>query len=58
MKLFLMDLLKAYKYGIKTLYYHNTRDGASDEQNTNKPSELATAGDPGDDDCEDGVCKL
>ena len=58
MKLFLMDLLKAYKYGIKTLYYHNTRDGATDEQNTNKPSELATAGDPGDDDCEDGVCKL
>ena len=58
MKLFLMDLLKAYKYGIKTLYYHNTRDGASDEQNTNKPSEFATAGDPGDDDCEDGVCKL
>ena len=26
MKLFLMDLLKAYKYGIKTLYYHTTRD--------------------------------
>jgi ribonucleoside-diphosphate reductase alpha chain len=49
MKLFLMDLLKAYKYGIKTLYYHTTRDGASDDQNTTKPS---------DDDCEDGVCKL
>ena len=49
MKLFMMDLLKAYKYGIKTLYYHTTRDGASDEQNNGKPS---------DDDCEDGVCKL
>ncbi len=49
MKLFLMDLLKAYKYGIKTLYYHTTRDGASDDQNVSKPS---------DDDCEDGVCKL
>ena len=49
MKLFMMDLLKAYKYGIKTLYYHTTRDGASDEQNNSKPS---------DDDCEDGVCKL
>ena len=49
MKLFLMDLLKAYKYGIKTLYYHTTRDGASDDQNIEKPS---------DDDCEDGVCKL
>jgi ribonucleoside-diphosphate reductase alpha chain len=49
MKLFLMDLLKAYKYGIKTLYYHTTRDGASDDQSVEKK---------GDDDCEDGVCKL
>ncbi|MEY8211554.1 MAG: ribonucleotide-diphosphate reductase subunit alpha, partial [Gammaproteobacteria bacterium] len=49
MKLFLMDLLKAYKYGIKTLYYHTTRDGSSDDQNNN----LST-----DDDCEDGICKL
>jgi len=49
MKLFLMDLLKAYKYGIKTLYYHTTRDGATDSQNNAKPS---------DDDCADGVCKL
>ena len=49
MKLFLMDLLKAYKYGIKTLYYHTTRDGATDEQNNSKPS---------DDDCADGACKL
>jgi len=49
MKLFLMDLLKAYKYGIKTLYYHTTRDGATDEQNSAKPA---------DDDCADGVCKL
>ena len=49
MKLFLMDLLKAYKYGIKTLYYHTTRDGSGDGQNNTKQ---------GDDDCEDGVCKL
>lgn len=26
------DILLAYKYGVKTLYYHNTRDRASDEQ--------------------------
>ena len=26
------DILLAYKYGIKTIYYHNTRDRASDEQ--------------------------
>ncbi len=32
MKLLLKDLLHAYKLGIKTLYYHNTRDGASDSQ--------------------------
>ena len=49
MKLFLMDLLKAYKYGIKTLYYHTTRDGSGNDQNNTKQ---------GDDDCEDGVCKL
>lgn len=28
----LKDLLIAYKYGIKTLYYHNTRDGTKDTQ--------------------------
>ena len=32
MKQLLKDLLTAYKYGLKTLYYHNTRDGASDDQ--------------------------
>ena len=32
MKKLLQDLLTAYKYGVKTLYYHNTRDGASDDQ--------------------------
>ena len=48
MKLFLMDLLKAYKYGIKTLYYHTTRDNASDDS-TEKQDDNA---------CADGVCKL
>ena len=33
MKTLLKDLLTSYKLGIKTLYYHNTRDGASDQQN-------------------------
>ncbi|BGI51175.1 MAG: ribonucleoside-diphosphate reductase subunit alpha [Arsenophonus endosymbiont of Ceratovacuna japonica] len=28
----LKDLLLAYKYGVKTLYYHNTRDGSEDAQ--------------------------
>jgi ribonucleoside-diphosphate reductase alpha chain len=48
MKLFLMDLLMAYKYGVKTLYYHNTRDGASDDSIEKQD----------DNSCEDGVCKL
>ena len=32
MQVLLKDLLLAYKLGVKTLYYHNTRDGASDAQ--------------------------
>jgi ribonucleoside-diphosphate reductase alpha chain len=47
MKLFLMDLLKAYKYGVKTLYYHTTRDGSGDELEKDD-----------DNACADGVCKL
>ncbi len=43
-KLVLQDLLYAYKMGLKTLYYHNTRDGASDTQE--------------DDGCAGGACKL
>ncbi|AGH80602.1 ribonucleotide-diphosphate reductase subunit alpha [Psychromonas sp. CNPT3] len=41
------DLLTAYKMGLKTLYYHNTRDGASDE---NVIAET--------DDCAGGACKI
>ncbi|MGV3001589.1 class 1a ribonucleoside-diphosphate reductase subunit alpha [Vibrio sp.] len=51
MKLLLKDLLTAYKYGLKTLYYHNTRDGASDAQN-----DVATIVE--DDDCAGGGCKI
>ena len=47
MKVLLKDLLTAYKLGIKTLYYHNTRDGANDTQNTIE-----------DDDCAGGACKI
>ena len=32
MKVMIQDLLMAYKLGVKTLYYHNTRDGANDAQ--------------------------
>lgn len=47
MQQLLKDLLLAYKYGVKTLYYHNTRDGMEDPQ----------AQEP-EDDCEGGACKI
>lgn len=46
MKVLLKDLLTAYKLGVKTLYYHNTRDGANDAQ------------DDMEDDCAGGACKI
>jgi ribonucleoside-diphosphate reductase alpha chain len=51
MKLLLKDLLTAYKLGVKTLYYHNTRDGASDSHDEMKPEVE-------DDGCEGGACKI
>jgi len=51
MKLLLQDLLSAYKLGVKTMYYHNTRDGASDVQEDIKPE-------PEDDGCAGGACKI
>lgn len=49
MKLLMKDLLTAYKLGVKTLYYHNTRDGADDAQ-----QDLASE----DDGCAGGACKI
>ena len=49
MKKLLADLLTAYSYGVKTLYYHNTRDGAKDEQNDVQKE---------DEDCAGGGCKI
>lgn len=47
MKVLLQDLLNAYKFGVKTLYYHNTRDGANDAQSNIE-----------EDDCAGGACKI
>lgn len=47
-KAILKDLLTAYKLGVKTLYYHNTRDGASDAQHIEQE----------DDGCAGGACKI
>ncbi|UAA40344.1 ribonucleoside-diphosphate reductase subunit alpha [Paraneptunicella aestuarii] len=63
MKLLLKDLLTAYKLGVKTFYYHNTRDGAADAS----LSDSATSGQANqaeevieqeDDDCAGGACKI
>jgi len=43
----LKDILTAYKLGVKTMYYHNTRDGAADDQ-----VEVE------DDSCAGGACKI
>ena len=41
----------AYKLGVKTLYYQNTRDGAEDSQEDLQASKE-------DDGCESGACKI
>ncbi|TKB45919.1 class 1a ribonucleoside-diphosphate reductase subunit alpha [Thalassotalea mangrovi] len=46
-KQILKDILLAYKLGVKTMYYHNTRDGADDSM-----------GDMEDDGCAGGACKI
>ena len=45
----LKDIVMAYKLGVKTLYYHNTRDGAADVQ-----GDIAN----NDDGCDGGGCKI
>ncbi|QLE85531.1 ribonucleoside-diphosphate reductase subunit alpha [Shewanella sp. Scap07] len=52
MQALLKDLLLAYKYGVKTLYYHNTRDGASDKHDD------ITSIEKEDDSCAGGACKI
>jgi ribonucleoside-diphosphate reductase alpha chain len=47
MKVFLMDLLNAYKYGGKTLYYHNTRDGGGEDMMVKESSG-----------CDSGACAI
>ena len=57
MKLMIADLMKAYSFGVKTLYYHNTRDGQRDEQMEGKttPTETIVEDDSG---CESGACHI
>ncbi|MCU7554072.1 ribonucleoside-diphosphate reductase subunit alpha [Alteromonas sp. ASW11-19] len=63
MKLLLKDLLTTYKLGVKTLYYHNTRDGAADSSSIEakaqqqKPQAQEVVVEE-DDDCAGGACKI
>lgn len=65
MKVLIQDLLMAYKLGLKTLYYHNTRDGAKDAQEDLASQQLQQAQQSAqsqefDDSmgCEGGACTL
>ena len=44
LEVIIRDILTAYKYGIKTLYYHNTRDRAGEQLEDNS--------------CSGGACKI
>ncbi|MBT0586359.1 class 1a ribonucleoside-diphosphate reductase subunit alpha [Alteromonas oceanisediminis] len=64
MKLLLKDLLTTYKLGVKTLYYHNTRDGATDSSSATvakaqvvQPQAVEAVVEE-DDDCAGGACKI
>ncbi len=50
-KTLLSDLLIAYKYGLKTLYYHNTKDNADQAKKSATDSQAF-------DECESGACKI
>ncbi|ECW0375344.1 TPA: class 1a ribonucleoside-diphosphate reductase subunit alpha [Salmonella enterica] len=52
----LEDLLFAYQKGVKTLYYHNTRDGAGKREDDLASFSAADVVEP-EDEC-DGACKI
>ncbi|MCP3427420.1 class 1a ribonucleoside-diphosphate reductase subunit alpha [Opacimonas viscosa] len=64
MKLLLKDLLTTYKLGIKTLYYHNTRDGAGEASDLDvatiakQNSQAQVVVEEDDDGCAGGACKI
>ncbi|WWO98597.1 MAG: class 1a ribonucleoside-diphosphate reductase subunit alpha [Candidatus Dasytiphilus stammeri] len=69
MKQLLKDLITAWTLGIKTLYYHNTRDRASDYVHLQIPNNLPNKGesllqeqvvydDNANNNCDSGACKL
>ncbi|HFP9309391.1 TPA: class 1a ribonucleoside-diphosphate reductase subunit alpha [Raoultella ornithinolytica] len=57
MQQLLKDLLDAYRMGVKTLYYHNTRDGAGAREEEKVKAIIESEIDDDDDGC-DGACKI
>lgn len=51
------DFFYAYSIGVKTFYYHNTRDGQEDKQELPLGSSVETL-EASDDGCEGGACKI
>jgi ribonucleoside-diphosphate reductase alpha chain len=63
MKLLIKDLLTTYKLGIKTLYYHNTRDGAGESSDADlsaikQTPQAQVVIEEEDDGCAGGACKI
>ncbi len=61
-KQILQDILLAYQLGVKTMYYHNTRDGQSDSMAVMAPNDQPAVvevveKEAGDNDCGD-ACKI
>lgn len=54
------DLIHGYRMGVKTWYYHNTRDGSDDKVFSDKDPESGMPALPPieDDGCESGACKI
>ncbi|MEG3764972.1 class 1a ribonucleoside-diphosphate reductase subunit alpha [Alteromonas sp. 14N.309.X.WAT.G.H12] len=55
MKVLLSDVLTSYKLGVKTLYYHNTRDGNSDGAFAGRKVAVEDADEGG---CSGGSCRI
>ena len=64
MREIMFDLLTAYKLGVKTLYYHNTRDDASSSdlkvtgEDSKTETKMVEVVEEVDASCESGACKI
>lgn len=60
MKTILKDIIFAYSLGVKTLYYHNTRDGNNQEAEVAEKKQVGAivSVESEDDDCGGGACKI